>query len=157
MEVLLAILQGRCDELSFDGAILDEMLGLAEEEHLLSLVVQRCLALPGASSAALRKLKTAEREAAIAAFYWISELRRVLQGFSRCDLMVVLLKGPSLAQRLYGDAALRTSYDLDLLVPKEQLTRAEDALRTLGSRRVRRTTITVSGSEDLLRWNCTMT
>lgn len=132
IDVLLAILRGHLDTHSFDEAAFEQLVELAEHEHVLPSVVQRCLAQPAIPSTIRHKLKAAEREASIAAFYWTSELTRVLQGFAHSQLKVVLLKGPFLAHRLYGGAALRSSYDLDLLVAKDQLGEAEDALLRLG-------------------------
>jgi hypothetical protein len=77
-------------------------------------------------------MKEVEREAAITSFYWSSELQGVLRAFARADLATIPLKGPFLAERLYGATALRVSYDLDLLVSKPDLARAEAVMRSLG-------------------------
>ena len=45
---------------------------------------------------------------------------------------MISLKGPSLAERLYGNAALRTRYDLDFLVREPDLGRAEQILQEMG-------------------------
>jgi hypothetical protein len=45
---------------------------------------------------------------------------------------VMALKGPCLAERLYGDASLRTCHDLDLLIRRSDLARAEKLLTELG-------------------------
>ena len=39
-----------------------------------------------------------------------------------------LFKGPALAHDLYGDVSLRTSCDLDILIPINQLEKAERIL-----------------------------
>jgi len=44
----------------------------------------------------------------------------------------IFLKGPVLALDLYGDISLRTSCDLDLIVPMEDLARTESLLLKLG-------------------------
>ena len=46
------------------------------------------------------------------------------------DLLV--LKGPVLAVDLYGDVSLRTSGDLDILIPINDLDKAENFLLKLG-------------------------
>lgn len=56
------------------------------------------------------------------------ELEQVSHLFSNNQLPLLLLKGPALAHELYGDISLRTSSDLDILVPLEQLQQAEDLL-----------------------------
>ncbi len=44
----------------------------------------------------------------------------------------IVLKGPAIADRFYEDPRLRTFADLDLLVPRERLADAVEALATLG-------------------------
>lgn len=44
----------------------------------------------------------------------------------------IVFKGPLLAEVYYGDWSLRVSYDLDLIVPPEQLVAARDALGEIG-------------------------
>ena len=44
----------------------------------------------------------------------------------------ILLRGPAIARRLYGDAAVRTYIDVDLMVSQEDLSRAEEVLSRLG-------------------------
>ena len=46
-------------------------------------------------------------------------LGRVLEGLGRAGVPVIPLKGVALSESLYGDAALRVSADLDILVPRE--------------------------------------
>jgi hypothetical protein len=52
----------------------------------------------------------------------------VLRALHQSGAAAVLLKGPSLAERLYGSPTLRISRDLDLLVSRSDLPRAEAAL-----------------------------
>ncbi|WP_431800728.1 nucleotidyltransferase domain-containing protein [Halobacillus andaensis] len=52
--------------------------------------------------------------------------------FSAKRLQILFLKGPQLALDLYGDLSLRTSNDLDVLVPINQLPEAEKLLLDLG-------------------------
>jgi hypothetical protein len=59
-------------------------------------------------------------------------LKGVLRAFDRSDILAIPLKGPFLAERLYGSAALRVSRDLDVLVPKANLPRAEAVLAANG-------------------------
>lgn len=134
MEELLSVLRGRCDQLPAGDHSLAQMLELAEEQHILPWVAHRYAAHHPVSPEIRDKLRAIKREASIAAFYWVSELVRVLEGFAAAGVKVVPLKGPSLGERLYGDAALRVNYDLDVLVPKAELTRAEAVLAGLGFR-----------------------
>jgi hypothetical protein len=59
-------------------------------------------------------------------------LGRVLEGLGRAGVPVIPLKGVALSESLYGDAALRVSADLDILVPRECVARAWSALGELG-------------------------
>jgi hypothetical protein len=57
-----------------------------------------------------------------------TELERLLRSFAESGIEVLPLKGPGLSWSLYGDAALRTCKDLDLLVHREDYPRAEALL-----------------------------
>lgn len=129
---LLGLLRGRSDQLLLDDAAWSQVLEVAEEEHILPWAAHLASAQASITPEIRGKLKTIEREAAIAAFYWTSELVRILAAFARSKVLVVPLKGPSLGERLYGDAALRVNYDLDILVRKCDLAQAEALLSELG-------------------------
>jgi hypothetical protein len=60
------------------------------------------------------------------------EMERIAQTLSDAQIRVLFLKGPGLAIDLYGDLSLRTSRDLDLLIPVEDLAQAERLLVSLG-------------------------
>ena len=59
-------------------------------------------------------------------------LGRVLEGLGRVGLPAIPLKGVALSESLYGDAALRVSADLDVLVPRECVAPAWTVLGELG-------------------------
>jgi hypothetical protein len=133
MSCLLDVLGGQgitggTSEAEFEAAI-----ALADEEHILPwsancLRLRKC-AIPLAIS---NRVDQIERDAARAAFYWSSELKGILRSFDRSNIRVVPLKGPLLAERLYGNAALRVSRDLDLLVHEADLPRAKAVLAAVG-------------------------
>lgn len=56
------------------------------------------------------------------------ELGRVLEAFNEAGIDVIVLKGAALAQTIYPDIALRPMGDVDLLVKKEGLEKAENLL-----------------------------
>ena len=60
------------------------------------------------------------------------EMEQLSGRFAEEDVRVLFLKGPVIAADLYGDVSLRTSCDLDLLVPIELLEKAEQVLSQLG-------------------------
>jgi hypothetical protein len=59
------------------------------------------------------------------------ELAEVLEALAAADVPVLIVKGPALGA-FYPHETLRPYGDLDLLVPKEQLDRAQEALHGLG-------------------------
>jgi hypothetical protein len=61
-------------------------------------------------------------------------LLRILTAFEAASVAAMPLKGLALAQRCYEHFALRPMSDLDLLVRREDITRATAALRALGYR-----------------------
>ncbi|WP_077623679.1 nucleotidyltransferase domain-containing protein [Sediminibacillus massiliensis] len=61
-----------------------------------------------------------------------AEMEQISKLFSKADILTIFLKGPMLAHELYGDVSLRTSSDLDLLIPIDQLEKADRLLTDLG-------------------------
>jgi Uncharacterised nucleotidyltransferase len=68
----------------------------------------------------------------IAAAFLTSELEGILQQFCVHCVEVLPLKGPLLAQALYGSPCLRSSDDLDLLVQRRDFNKARSLLIDLG-------------------------
>jgi hypothetical protein len=62
----------------------------------------------------------------------IGELRAVLDALATHSIGAMSWKGAVLAQRAYGDIKLRQFFDLDLLVRRDQVAAARDALAPLG-------------------------
>ncbi|OAS85157.1 nucleotidyltransferase family protein [Metabacillus litoralis] len=61
-----------------------------------------------------------------------AEMERVSKIFIEEEIRLLFLKGPVIAHELYGDISLRTSSDLDFLIPLEDLNKAEVLLQQLG-------------------------
>ncbi|MFD0697816.1 nucleotidyltransferase family protein [Paenibacillus sp. GCM10027628] len=61
-----------------------------------------------------------------------AELERVCKVFDEHGIRSLQLKGPVIAKELYGDISLRTSKDLDILVPFADIEKVEGILRMLG-------------------------
>ncbi|WP_191565593.1 nucleotidyltransferase family protein [Metabacillus idriensis] len=57
-----------------------------------------------------------------------AEMERVSEIFTEEKIRLLFLKGPVIAHNLYGDISLRTSSDLDFLIPLEELEKAESIL-----------------------------
>lgn len=133
MSCLLEVLRGQGLDHRIDEAEWTAVLALAEEEHVLPWVAA-CLRLrPDTLPLTIsNRVDQIERDAAIAAFYWGAELKGVLRALGQSRIRAVPLKGPFLAERLYGNATMRVSRDLDVLVRKADLLRAERVLAAVG-------------------------
>ncbi|PYY28471.1 nucleotidyltransferase domain-containing protein [Paenibacillus illinoisensis] len=59
-------------------------------------------------------------------------MEQVCGAFNEQGIRSITLKGPALAHDLYGDVSLRTSKDLDILIPFDDVESAEQILETLG-------------------------
>jgi len=62
------------------------------------------------------------------------EFRKVLEVVKKSGLAVILLKGAALAEKVYGNIALRPMSDVDLLVKEEDMAHADEQLKMLGYR-----------------------
>jgi len=64
---------------------------------------------------------------------WLAaELAAILEHFAKKGVPAIPYKGPVLAQSAYGNLALRTFHDLDLLIPLAQFAPAKNALAEIG-------------------------
>ena len=133
MELLLALIRGDVLARSPEEAEWQAFFALAEEQQVAPFVVAQ-IRRAGISltSAIESKAAAVEREAALSTFFWCAELRGLLRAFGRACIRVLPLKGPFLAQRIYGREGLRTSRDLDLLVQAADVPAAEALLLSLG-------------------------
>lgn len=131
MQPLLTLLRGE----PLDGISSAEWmaaLDLAEQENILPWAAA-CLSAAGPWNSQLaERLHEIRRSTQISAFLWSSTLKSTLAEFHRRGIDVIALKGPWLAQRLYGDASLRNYTDLDILVRQADIARSEDLLNKLG-------------------------
>lgn len=106
-----------------------ELLCLAEENGVLLLLHQELLGkgveMPAGFTAGAQERRNHSEKVA-------AELERHLQQFAEHGIEVIPLKGPVLASALYGDAALRSCNDLDLLVRPDEYDRARTLLLDCG-------------------------
>ncbi|MBR2566363.1 MAG: nucleotidyltransferase family protein [Paenibacillus sp.] len=61
-----------------------------------------------------------------------AEMEQVCGAFRERGIRTITLKGPALAHDLYGDVSMRTSKDLDILIPVQEVEAAERILIGLG-------------------------
>ena len=60
------------------------------------------------------------------------ELERILEALEKAGIPVIVLKGAALATTVYPEIGLRPMGDLDLLVPKDKINKANQCLTDLG-------------------------
>lgn len=110
----------------------DVLLERARTHGLIPLLYHRLRALDfcGVPQPVRRQLTDAFGVNAIRNVLLTEELIRVLTQLGAAGMHVIPLKGVALAESLYGDAALRTCADLDVLIHPEHLA---ESLHLLGS------------------------
>ncbi|WP_460291363.1 nucleotidyltransferase domain-containing protein, partial [Bacillus cereus] len=64
--------------------------------------------------------------------YLSAEMERINKLCNENEIRMIFLKGPVLSQDLYGDISLRTSCDLDVLIPMQNLEKVEILLLEQG-------------------------
>ena len=64
--------------------------------------------------------------------WFAAELTRITRAFAQNQIRAIPYKGPVLAQSAYGDLALRSFSDLDLLISPADFARAKQSLAELG-------------------------
>lgn len=104
------------------------LLTLAEEHRILGIVY------PQLAPYAPEEFAAAWRVAWVHSLLLVSELESSLDAFSRDGIDVLPLKGPVLAEALYGNVSARQSVDLDLLVRPRDFAAAESLLLASGFR-----------------------
>jgi len=92
------------------------------------------LGMPGVPDSVLAELKSAYFRNALRNTLMSEELARVLHLLGGAGVPVIPLKGVSLAESLYGDAALRICVDIDLLTPTEYIEQVFKLLISSGYR-----------------------
>ncbi len=138
LERLLAALSGPDETLVRQcGRVADwERLFEHAFEHGVAGVLLRRIASAGIAVPAPARA-AAERQLALDRLWHrrtAAEVRRVLRAFAESGPRTVVLKGPLLAERLYPEASLRPSGDLDLLARPADAERARETLERIGYR-----------------------
>lgn len=65
-------------------------------------------------------------------FHLYAEQLNICKVFHENSIQVIMLKGPVMAEMLFGDISNRTSKDLDVLVAPQDVAKAENLLKELG-------------------------
>jgi hypothetical protein len=111
------------------------------------------LEFEGVPQPARNSLTTLTQLNALRAQLHEEDLRHALLLLGRAGIPVIPLKGVALAASLYGDASLRASSDLDVLVRPDDVSRAIDLLRADGYDAGEPYTLDQSDLDWLLRSN----
>lgn len=82
----------------------------------------------------LMRLRMLYMQNAARSYRMTAELLRVLNALKEAGIRAVPLKGPVLAQTVYGDVAMRQFSDLDVLVAPEDVERALSIMQACGYR-----------------------
>jgi hypothetical protein len=102
---------------------------LAEENGVLLPVHHQLMKMDARMPLSFQQAVSAQRAAAEG---MAAELESLLKVFQEHGVDVLPLKGPAMAQALYGDASMRQANDLDLLVRGGDFPGAEALLLSLG-------------------------
>jgi len=125
--------EAELDALSTDVAAIDgeRLLALAERHRMIPLLHRhlRGAALPPPLGERLRARNAQEVHRALRL---AGELRRLLGALSAGGVEALAYKGPPLAVQAYGDLALRSFVDLDLLVRPDDVLQALATLAAAG-------------------------
>ena len=136
LELLLSSAAGRPDHFKQLCAEVDEWDEILRSAllHGVESYLHRCLTdagicLPG-------ELRERTERWLVIRDVWQSHVQEALQDvlgvLDAARVQAVCLKGPVLGERLYPDPRMRPSADLDVLVARDDLDRATNALRTIG-------------------------
>jgi hypothetical protein len=104
--------------------------------HRVYPLVNRALASSRAKKACppdiVERFEDASRAFRYRNQFLLEELHRVLEGLRDHNIPALPLKGPTLAEDLYGSLCLRQSSDIDLLVPEDAAQSVEKCLSDFG-------------------------
>lgn len=138
LKVMLHILNHREGSLVLEQNIdWDYFLQLVMHHRIYPLVYAKLKELrdPAVPSFVMEMLKREYQKNTFSMLHLSAEMERVSKLFSQRNIKLLFLKGPPIAQDIYGDISLRTSKDLDVLIQFEDLKKAEDILIELGYER----------------------
>lgn len=123
------------------------ILSLSERHGLSPLLYHSLRAInlhDQIGSDVMDRLKTAYYSNALRNLRLYDELRLILAGFDQAGIKSIVLKGAALAEPVYKNVALRVMSDIDLLIQKEDLKRAQSVMKQLGYS---------SGQKRLAEWH----
>ncbi|MCC3382026.1 nucleotidyltransferase family protein [Paenibacillus farraposensis] len=110
------------------------LLRLAEHHRVVPLVYLQLKKAnyPLIPAELLRSLQAQYHRNTLRMLYLQAEAERLTRLLMARGIRVLILKGPALAQQLYGDVSLRTSSDIDLLIAPNDMDDAEHWIQEAG-------------------------
>jgi len=110
------------------------LLPLAEEHGVLGLLAKRLRRSEEASvpEEARKRLHEKQRALLLFTLSTAAELFRLLESFSMAGMQALVVKGPVLSARTYGDAGVRQYEDVDLLVRQRDVLRFTELMASEG-------------------------
>jgi predicted nucleotidyltransferase len=115
------------------GVDLERLVQLAQHHGLVPLVFRRLSAeMDPSRSPGLEALRQQDKVNSHRALWLTLELLNIHRHLQTRGLEVLPYKGPVLAERLYGNVAMRQFSDLDLLIQSADLRAIKEALAELG-------------------------
>ena len=112
----------------------EALLELAAEHGVLGMVAVRLQErnYDGVPAVARERLQTRLRAQYLFTLSMTAELFRVLEDFARAGIEALLVKGPLLSVLAYGDPAVRSYVDLDLIVRHRDILPATQHMSAMG-------------------------
>ena len=111
----------------------EQVVGLAEHHGVMPLLYQSVRGLSRSVPAGfLEGLRRRYENNARRNLKFAAELFRILDSLDAHGIASIPYKGPELAERAYGDLALRSFSDLDILVRRSDVVRAKTVVEELG-------------------------
>ena len=111
----------------------EEFFRLAEHHGCVPLAARTLIEhAPALPPEIRRSFESAYAENFRRSLWFAAELMRIMQHFAHKGVCAIPYKGPVLAQSAYGDLALRSFSDLDLLISPADFARAKQALAEIG-------------------------
>jgi hypothetical protein len=110
------------------------LLQLAEEHCVLGLLAMRLREFGGAAASpeVFQELRERQRAQALFTLRVTAEMFRLLDRFAEDGVEALVIKGPVLSVRCYGDPGLRHYGDLDLIVRDADVLRSTELMLGLG-------------------------